>query len=146
MVDERASAPANAPTGTSSDASAGDLIMRLSEQTSRLVRDELRLAQAEMSEKAKQGGIGAGLFGGGGILALFGFGALITAAILALALVLPAWASALIVTVLLFVAAGVAALIGKKQLSQASPTPERTVESVKRDAEEVKERRHHGNP
>lgn len=146
MVDERASAPANAPTGTSSDASVGELIMRMSEQTSRLVRDELRLAQAEMSEKAKHGGIGAGLFGAGGILALFGFGALITAAILALALVLPAWASALIVAVLLFVAAGVAALIGKKQISQASPTPERTVESVKRDVEEVKERRHHGNP
>jgi uncharacterized membrane protein YqjE len=144
MPDERASA--STATGNSSDASVGELIIRMSEQTSRLVRDELRLAQAEMSEKAKHGGIGAGLFGAGGILALFGFAVLITAAILGLALVLPAWASALIVAVPLFVAAGVAALMGKRQLSQASPTPERTVENVKRDVEEVKERRHHGNP
>jgi hypothetical protein len=142
MPDERASVPASAATGTSSDASAGELIIRLSEQTSRLVRDEMRLAQAEMSEKAKHGGIGAGLFGAGGILVLFGFAVLITAAILGLALVLPAWASALIVAVPLFVAAGVAALLGKRQISQASPTPERTVENVKRDVEEVKERRH----
>jgi uncharacterized membrane protein YqjE len=144
MPEEKGSA--GAATGNSSDASVGELIIRMSEQTSRLVRDELRLAQVEISEKAKHGGIGAGLFGGGGILALFGFGVLITAAILGLALVLPAWASALIVAVPLFVAAGVAALIGKRQLSQASPTPERTVENVKRDIEEVKERRHHGNP
>jgi hypothetical protein len=146
MPDERASAPASAPTGTSSDVPVGELIIRMSEQTSRLVRDELRLAQAEMSEKAKHGGIGAGLFSAGGILALFGLGVLITAAILGLALVLPAWASALIVAVPLFVAAGVAALVGKRQLSQASPTPQRTVENVKRDVEEVKERSHHGNP
>jgi len=144
MPDERASA--STATGNSSDASVGELIIRMSEQTSRLVRDELRLAQAEMSEKAKHGGIGAGLFSAGGILALFGLGVLITAAILGLALVLPAWASALIVAVPLFVAAGVAALMGKRQLAQASPTPQRTVESVKRDVEEVKERSHHGNP
>ncbi len=144
MVGESASAPVSASTGGSSDASAGELIIRLSEQTSRLVRDELRLAQAEMSEKAKHGGVGAGLFGAGGVLAFFGLAALVTAAILGLALVVPAWASALIVAIPLFIAAGVAALMGKRRLSQASPTPERTVENVKRDVEEVKERRQHG--
>ena len=69
-------------------------------------------------------------------------GALITAAIAALALVLPVWAAALIVAVVLFAAAGIAALISKKQLEQASPTPERTVANVKQDINEVKEARH----
>ena len=118
--------------------STGELVTRLSEQTSRLVRDELRLAQAEMSQKAKHGGIGAGLFGAGGLLALFGLGTLIAAAVLALALVLPAWAAALIVAAVLFVAAGIAALVGKKEIQQATPTPERTVETVKDDIEEIK--------
>lgn len=123
--------------------STGELVTRLSEQTSRLVRDELRLAQAEMSQKAKHGGIGAGLFGAGGLLALFGLGTLIAAAVLALALVLPAWAAALVVAAVLFVAAGVAALVGKKEIQQATPTPERTVETVKDDIEEIKEATHH---
>ncbi|WP_201791298.1 phage holin family protein [Aeromicrobium sp. PE09-221] len=123
--------------------STGELVTRLSEQTSRLVRDELRLAQAEMSQKAKHGGIGAGLFGAGGLLALFGLGTLIAAAVLALALVLPAWAAALIVAAVLFVAAGVAALVGKKEIQQATPTPERTVETVKDDIDEIKEAMHH---
>ncbi len=125
------------------DMSTGELVTRLSEQTSRLVRDELRLAQAEMSQKAKHGGIGAGLFGAGGLLALFGLGTLIAAAVLALALALPAWAAALIVAAVLFVAAGIAALVGKKEIQQAKPTPERTIETVKDDIEEIKEATRH---
>lgn len=125
------------------DMSTGELVTRLSEQTSRLVRDELRLAQAEMSQKAKHGGIGAGLFGAGGLLALFGLGTLIAAAVLALALALPAWAAALIVAAVLFVAAGIAALVGKKEIQQATPTPERTIETVKDDIEEIKEATRH---
>ncbi|MGJ9373794.1 phage holin family protein [Nesterenkonia sp. CF4.4] len=118
---------------------------RLSEQTSRLVRDELRLAQSELTAKAKQGGIGAGFLGAGGVLAWFGFGALIATAILGLAAVLPAWAAALIVTVILFIAAGIVALLGKKKLEKLSPAPERTITNVSRDVAEVKEHSRHDN-
>jgi hypothetical protein len=131
-----------APDRRRADPSISELMTQLSSQTSRLVRDELRLAQKEFSDAAKHAGIGAGLFSGAGLLAVFGVGALITAAIAALALVLPVWAAALIVAVVLFAAAGIAALISKKQLEQASPTPERTVANVKQDINEVKEARH----
>jgi Putative Actinobacterial Holin-X, holin superfamily III len=130
------------PNGRREDPSIGELMTQLSSQTTRLVRDELRLAQKEFSETAKRAGIGAGIFSGAGLLAVFGLGALITAAIAALALVLDVWAAALIVGVVLLAAAGIAALISKKQLEQASPTPERTVANVKQDINEVKEARH----
>jgi len=123
--------------------SVGQLVTQLSEQTSRLVRDELHLAQVELKNTAKHAGLGAGLLSGAGVLALFGLGTLITTAIVALDLVLPLWLAALIVTVVLFLAAGVGALLGKKQVQQASPTPERTVDSVKRDVQEIQEARHH---
>jgi uncharacterized membrane protein YqjE len=127
----------------SPEPSTAELISRLSEQTSRLVRDEMRLARAELSSKAKQGGLGVGLLGAGGVLAWFGVGALIATAIIALSLLLPAWAAALIVTAVLFVVAGILALVGKKKVSALSPTPERTVQNVKQDITEVKERTHH---
>jgi nitrate/nitrite transporter NarK len=130
------------PNGRRADPSITELMTQLSSQTSRLVRDELRLAQKEFSNSAKHAGIGAGIFSGAGLLAVFGLGALITAAIAALALVLDVWAAALIVAVVLLAAAGIAALISKKQLEQASPTPERTVANVKQDINEVKEARH----
>ena len=125
--------------------STAQLITRLSEQTTRLLRNELRLAQAEFTEKAKQGGIGAGYFGAATILAWFGFAALVTTAILALALILPAWAAALIVTGVLFIIAGIAALLGKKKIESISPTPDRTVANVNRDIAEVKEASGHDN-
>lgn len=131
--------------GTSSEPSTAQLITRLSEQTSRLLRVELRLAQAEFSAKAKQGGVGAGLFGAATILAWFGFAALVTTAILALALIVPAWAAALIVTAVLFIIAGIAALMGKKKIERISPTPDRTIANVNRDIDEVKESSRHGN-
>lgn len=93
----------------------------------------------EMQQKAKHAGIGAGLFGTAGIVALYGVGALIATVILALALVMSAWLAALIVTLLLFVVAGVAALAGKKQVSVAAPpAPQQTIDSVKADIETVK--------
>ena len=133
-VPDRASPP--------SEASVGELMTRLSEQTSRLVRDELALAQLEIKDSAKQAGKGAGLLSGAGVLALYGLGAAIATAIIALALVLPLWASALIVTAVLFVAAGIAALVGRKEIQQVSPTPQRAVDNVSRDVEEVQEARH----
>jgi len=125
------------------DASAGELVKHLSEQVSRLIRDELKLAEYEMTRKAKRMGRGAGMFGGSGLVALYGIGCLLAAAIIGLASVLPAWAAALIVGGALLVIAGVAALMGKSQVSKAvPPMPEQTVQSVKADVEEIKERAH----
>jgi len=124
-----------------SDQQIGDLVKQLSEQTSDLVRKELKLAQLEMQEKGKRAGIGAGLFGGAGLVALYGLGVLIAAIVLALATAIDAWLAALIVAVVLFAIAGVAALMGRKQVEQATPPqPEQAIASTKRDVEVVKER------
>ncbi|MFF5173027.1 phage holin family protein [Micromonospora sp. NPDC000089] len=123
---------------TGTEPSTAELVQRATEQVSRLVRDELALARAELTEKGKHAGIGIGLFGGGGVMALYGTGALVATAILLLALVLPAWAAALIVAVVLFLIAGVLALVGKKQVSRAvPPMPEATVRSVRADVDTV---------
>jgi uncharacterized membrane protein YqjE len=123
------------------NATTGELVTRLSSQISELVRGELALAKAELAQKGKRAGIGAGLAGTAGVLALYGLGALITTVIAALALVLPVWAAALIVAVLIFVVAGVLGLLGKNQIQRATPpVPESTVESVKRDVATVQER------
>jgi uncharacterized membrane protein YqjE len=122
------------------NASTGELISRLTAQISTLVRDEARLAQAEMTQKAKKLGLGAGLFGAAGLMAFFGAATLITTIILALALVMPAWLAALIVTVVLFAIAGVLALIGKKDVQQgAPPVPTEAMAGVKTDIATVKE-------
>lgn len=135
--------PEPAPS-TTTDPSTGELVRQLSEQTSRLVRDEMALAKVEMTEKAKHVGRGAGLFSGAGVLALYGVGALVATAILGLAQVLPAWLAALIVTVVLFAVAGVVALLGRRQISDGTPVaPEATIENVKQDLDTVKEARHH---
>jgi uncharacterized membrane protein YqjE len=123
------------------DASTGELVSRLTEQVSHLVRDELRLAQLELKEKGKRAGIGAGMFGGAGLVALYGVAALIACAILLLGLAVPYWLSALIVGVVLLAVAGVLALLGKRQLQRATPPmPEQAVAGIKRDVETVKER------
>ena len=134
------------PTGTSlssdpANATTGELITRLSSQVSELVRGEIALAKAELAQKGKRAGIGAGLAGAAGVLALYGVGALITTVIAALALILPVWAAALIVAVVIFIVAGVLGLLGKNQIQRATPAvPEITVESVKRDVATVSER------
>jgi len=134
------SASGSASTGSAgSDVSTSELVTRLTQQSTELIRNELRLAQVEMTEKAKHAGVGAGLFGGAGIVALYGVGALVATIILALALVMPAWLSALIVAVVLFAIAGIVALMGKKQVSQATPAaPQHTIESVKQDVDTIK--------
>ena len=136
------------PNGTTSPAvaaetSTGDLVKDLSEQVSRLIRDELKLAEYEMAAKAKRAGRGVGMFGGSGLLTLYGIGCVLAAAIVGLAGVVPGWAAALIVGGALLIVAGIAALLGKSQFGQATPTvPEQTVQSVKADVEEIKERAH----
>jgi uncharacterized membrane protein YqjE len=124
-----------------SDRPVGDLVQQLSQQTAELVRQEMRLAQAELQEKGKRAGIGAGMFGGAGLVALYGVGALIAAVILLIGTALEPWIAALIVAVVLLAAAGVLALLGRKQVDRATPPqPERAMESVQRDVEVVKER------
>ena len=137
--------PATRPTAATPataypDDSIAALITQVTEESSRLVRTELKLAQVEMTAKAKTAGVGIGAFGVAGVLTLFGIGCLIVTAIFALALVLPTWAAALIVGVLVFAVAGVAALIGKKKVGQATPPmPTSAVENVKADVAEIKE-------
>ncbi|MGW0805354.1 phage holin family protein [Nonomuraea sp. NPDC002799] len=117
------------------------LVNDLSEQVSRLVKDEFRLAKLELVEKGKRAGIGAGLFGAAGMAAFFGAAALVAAVIMLLARVMPGWAAAVIVAGVLLVAAAVLGLIGKKQVKSAGPpVPAETIASVKADIDMVKER------
>lgn len=142
QADGRAGPPGDDTTGRRSnlsDAPTGELVKRLSTQLSELVRGELELARVELTAKGRQAGVGAGLAGAGGVIALFGVGALIASAIAALALVVPVWLSALIVGVVLLLVAGSLALAGRNQLRGATPpVPEQAVESVQRDVETVK--------
>jgi hypothetical protein len=127
------------------EASAGDLVKQLTEQTSRLVRQEVELAKAELAAKGKQAGIGAGMFGGAGLLGLYALGALIAAAIAALDLAMATWLAALIVAAVLGAAAGVVALMGKSKVQQAMPpVPQDSVESVKEDVQWTKTRAQQG--
>jgi uncharacterized membrane protein YqjE len=123
--------------------STGELVKMLSEQVSELIRDELKLAQLEMTSKGKQAALGAGMFGGGGVLAAYGVGCLLACAIIAISGVVAAWLAALIVGAVLLAAAGVAALLGKRRIGKAAPVvPEQAVADVKADVEEIRERAH----
>lgn len=118
----------------------GELVQRASQQLTELVRGELRLAQAEMKEKGKRYGKGGGLFGGAGVVGFLTLQALVATVIAALAVPLPVWAAALIVTAVLGVIAAVMAMSGKRQIGQAAPpAPEQTIENVKADVAEIKE-------
>lgn len=126
-----------------SDLPVGELIKRATEQTSRLVREELHLAQLEMQEKAKHAGIGIGMFGAAGVVALFGVATLIATAVLLLATALDAWLAALIVAAVLLAAAGGMAVFGKQQVAEATPPlPEQAIDSVHEDIDEIKARSH----
>lgn len=128
-------------TGQADTRSVAELVGDASEQLSRLVRDEIRLATLEMQEKGKKIGKGAGLAGAGTLLALYGLGALVAAAIIGLAGPLPAWAAALIVGAVLLVVAGILALAGKKNVQSATPpVPADAVDGVKQDVATLKER------
>jgi membrane protein len=128
--------------GADDDQSVGELVQQLSQQTAALVRQEMRLATVELQEKGKRAGVGAGMFGGAGVVALYGVGALIAAAILGIGTFLEPWIAAVIVGVVLLAVAGILALTGKKQVEQAGPpVPEQALESTKRDVDEVKRAR-----
>jgi uncharacterized membrane protein YqjE len=120
--------------------SAGELASQISEQVSRLVRNELRMAQVELTEKGKKAGVGAGLFTGAGLIALYGVAAFVAAAVLGLAGPVPDWAAALIVGTALLVVAGIAAVLGRRELARAvPPLPQEAMAGVKEDIQIMKE-------
>src|ERR1700759_4521450 len=123
-----------------SDRSVPELLRQLSDQTAMLVRQELDLAKVELTEKGKQAGIGAGMFGAAGLVGLYALGALTAAVILALSLAMSGWLAALIVAVVYGAVAGVLALTGKSRVERGvPPTPEQTVETVKEDVAVARE-------
>jgi hypothetical protein len=123
------------------DRPVGELLKQLSEETTTLVRQELELAKAEMAEKGKQAGLGAGMFGGAGVAGLLALIALSGALVAALDTAMPTWLAALIVGLLWAAGAGVLALRGRQKVQRATPpAPQETVDSVKEDVEWAKTR------
>jgi uncharacterized membrane protein YqjE len=124
-------------------ASTGELISQLSQQVSTLVRDEVKLAQLELSRKAKLIGLGAGLLGGAAMIAWLGVAAMVAAAILALANAVAPWLAAVIVGLALLVVAAIVAVVGKREVSAGiPPVPDQAIQGVRRDVETVKESAH----
>jgi uncharacterized membrane protein YqjE len=127
------------------DRPTGELLSRLSQQTTELVRQEIELAKAELTEKGKRAGAGAGMFGGAGVLGVFAFAALTTAIIAALQLAMPVWVAAAIVAVVYGIVAAVLAQRGKQKVQEVgAPVPEQTRDSVKEDVQWAKTRMRSG--
>jgi membrane protein len=125
------------------DQSIGELVQNLSQQTATLVRQEMQLAQAELKEKGKKAGIGVGLFGAAGVVALYAAGAAVAGIVLLIAQSVATWIAAFITAAGLAVVAGGIALAGKSQVEQATPPkPDAAIESVQADVNEIKERAH----
>jgi uncharacterized membrane protein YqjE len=122
------------------DESMGDLLKRLSQDTSTLVRQEMALARAELTEQGKRAGTGAGMLGGAGVAGLLTLGALTATVIGVLDTGMPFWLAALIVTLIWGAIAGVLALQGRSKLKEATPPAPQTVETVKEDVRWAKTR------
>jgi MFS family permease len=121
--------------------SVSELVKQLADQTSTLVRQEMDLAKAELTQKGQQAGKGAGLIGAAAVIGLLGAGALTAFLIMLLDGALANWLAALIVAVVFIAIAGILALQGKKKVQAAAPpVPEQTVETVKEDVEWAKTR------
>jgi hypothetical protein len=127
------------------DASIAELLQSLTEQTTRLAQREIELAKAELAEKSKRVGIGAGTFSAAGLIALLALGAATAGAILGLATAVAAWLAAMIVAVAYLLLAGLLALIGKAKVEEATPpVPKQAIEGAKADAQKIKERAKEG--
>jgi hypothetical protein len=123
------------------DHSIAELVKDLATETSTLVRQEIDLAKAEMTDRGKRAGKGVGMLAAGAAVALLAFGALTAGLIAALDLAMPTWLAALIVTVVYGAIAAVLVQIGRKQVQEAAPpVPEETIESVKEDVQWAKTR------
>jgi MFS family permease len=128
-----------------SDASVAELVRQLSDQTTLLARQEVALAKVELAEKGKRAGVGAGMFGGAGLVGAYAVGAFVAAAILGLATAVDGWLAAVIVGLVLAAVAGVLALVGKNKVQEATPPlPEEAISSSKQDVETVKARAQEG--
>jgi uncharacterized membrane protein YqjE len=138
--DARLAQQADATSGkAAADKSTAELTSDLVRQMSSLMHDELTLAKAEMTEKGKRAGLGAGIFGAAGVLALLALGCLTACVIAAISLATPVWVAALIVGAAYLVAAGIAALVGRAEVARAAPpVPTEAVESTKEDVEWIK--------
>lgn len=120
-------------------ASISELIRRLSEHTSALARQEVELAKAEIAQKGKQLGIGAGVLGAAGIAGILALAALTAALILVLATAIADWLAALVVAAVYALIAGGLALAGKREVQEGSPpVPERAIEGTKQDIDAAK--------
>jgi MFS family permease len=129
------------PPAGARERSIGELFSDLSSETSTLIRQEMALARAELTEKGKEAGKGAGLFGGAGVVGLLAAGTLTAAIILLLDEVMASWLAALIVAIVYAAVAAVLALRGKQEIKGAvPPVPEQTVDSVKEDVAWAKTR------
>jgi uncharacterized membrane protein YqjE len=118
-----------------------ELLQRLADQISRLLRQELQLARLELAEKGRRTGLGAGLLGAAGLVALYGLAALVAAAILLLATAMPAWLAALVVALVLLALGGVLALVGRGQARRATPPlPEQALAGIKADVDVITRR------
>jgi putative superfamily III holin-X len=121
--------------------SIAELFSKLSAETSTLIRQELELARAELTEKGKEAGKGAGLFGGAGAVGLLGAGALTAGVILLLDLAIAGWLAAVLVGLVYVAVAGFLAVQGRDRIQRATPpVPEQTVDTVKEDVEWAKSR------
>jgi uncharacterized membrane protein YqjE len=120
------------------DRGLGELVKDLASQTSTLVRQEIQLAQAEITRKGKLAGKGAGMLAGAAVTGLLGLGAFTALLIIALDGALPLWLAALIVTLLWLAVAAALGLSGKKALQAATPPAPQTVETVKEDIQWAK--------
>ena len=127
------------PTDDKRNASTAELVKELSREVSQLVRQEIALAKAEMTQKGKQAGIGAGMLSGAAVLALAAVGGSMAFLMLVLDSWMPGWLAALIVTIAYAAAAALLALRGKERISHATPpAPTQTIESVKEDVQWAK--------
>jgi hypothetical protein len=131
----------SSPSSDRASESTAELVKDLSREVSDLVRQEIALARAEMMEKGRKAGRGAGMLSGAAVFGLAAVGGSMATLILLLDLAMPAWLAALIVTAVYAAAAAVLGLRGKTEISEAGPpAPERTVESVKEDVQWAKTR------
>jgi hypothetical protein len=121
--------------GEADGLSTAQLVSRLADELSRLARDEFKLARMKLQRNGKRAGLGAGTMGVAGAMAAYGGACLIAAAIIALALVMPAWAAAIVVGVVLLIGASIAGMVGRKTFVSASPgnVPKETMDNLSAD-------------